>query len=135
MQRAAFSLVNFKFDKVVIDLEKHVEGELNIKFDTSGLFEQANKSFELTFDVSVFAEVQEQSFAQVRCKGLFKFENVQTFEEVPEFFYRNAIAILFPYVRAYLSTVTTQANVPGIILPTLNLSGLEADLKKNTTGR
>jgi len=54
-------------------------------------------------------------------------------EDIPDFFYKNSIAILFPYLRAYLSLVTTQANVPGIILPTYNLSGLEEELRSNTT--
>jgi len=70
---------------------------------------------------------------RINCKGLFEFKNVQTIEDIPDFFYKNSIAILFPYVRAYISLVTTQANVPGIILPTHNLSSLEEKLRNNTT--
>lgn len=70
---------------------------------------------------------------RINCKGLFEFKNVETIEDIPDFFYKNSIAILFPYVRAYISLVTTQANVPGIILPTYNLSNLEEKLRNNTT--
>ena len=84
------------------------------------------------FLVNVTHKEIENPFISVQCKGAFKFENVTTLEEIPDYFYRNCIAILFPYVRAYVSLVTTQANVPGVILPTLNLSNLEDDLKKNT---
>ncbi|CAM4366664.1 hypothetical protein AQBE111736_13510 [Aquirufa beregesia] len=42
------------------------------------------------------------------------------------------MAILFPYLRAFISLVTLQINIPPLILPTLNLSSLEADLRKNT---
>jgi preprotein translocase subunit SecB len=69
----------------------------------------------------------------VSCHGLFKFHHISTFEEIPSFFYRNAIAILFPYLRSFVSIVTTQANNPGVILPTLNLSSLEGDLRNATS--
>lgn len=132
MQKAAFSIINYQFDKVLIDLSQHQSGELNLGFETSGIFTSENKTFELTFLVIVKHNEEESPFAQIRCKGNFQFENVNSFEEIPDFFFRNSVAILFPYVRAYLSLVTTQANVPGIILPTLNLSHLENDLRKNT---
>lgn len=52
---------------------------------------------------------------------------------MPSYFYRNSIAIVFPYIRAFISTVTLQANIPPIILPTMNLTSLEIPLKQNTT--
>ena len=129
---AAFSIVNYLFDKVNIDLENHQTDELDLSFETKGVFTEESKSFELIFTVQILNNQESKPFINVRCKGFFKFDNVNTFEEIPDFFYRNSIAILFPYVRAYLSLVTTQANVPGIILPTMNLSNLEDVLRKNT---
>lgn len=134
MQNASFSIVNYQFDKINIDLTNHKNLNLSTSFDTNGLFDSENSVYELTFLVRVFNNDEiENPFISVRCKGLFKFENVTNLEEIPDFFYRNCIAILFPYVRAYISLVTTQANVPGIILPTYNLSNLEEGLRKNTT--
>lgn len=133
MQKAAFSIINYQFDRVQIDLNNHKSKDLALAFETKGLFDNENSTFELQFVVNVSNKVAENPFVEISCKGNFKFENVSNFEEIPDFFYRNSIAILFPYVRAYLSLVTTQANVPGIILPTLNLSNLEAELKSNTT--
>ena len=133
MQKAAFSIINYQFDKVSIDLSNHSSKDLSLSFDTSGIYFNENQNFELRFVVKVAQNADENPFAEISCKGTFKFENIESFENIPEFFYRNSIAILFPYVRAYLSLVTTQANVPGIILPTLNLSNLETELKKNTT--
>lgn len=132
MQKAAFSIINYQFDKVQIDLSNHNSKDLSISFDTSGTYFNENQNFELRFIVKVSQKNDVNPFVLVSCKGTFKFENIDNFESIPEFFYRNSIAILFPYVRAYLSLITTQANVPGIILPTLNLSNLETDLKKNT---
>lgn len=133
-QQAAFSIVNYLFDKVNIDLENQQSDELDLLFNTKGEFLSTTKNFNLTFTVQVkSADSELPPFISIRCKGVFKFDKVDTLDEIPDFFYRNCIAILFPYVRAYLSIVTTQANTKGIMLPTMNLTGLEIELKKNTT--
>lgn len=134
MQKAVFSITKYYFEKVSIDLLNHTSKEINLDFETSGLYNQANSSFDLTFSIKAFNNgTPENLFAFVKCIGTFKFDNVATFQEIPDFFYRNCIAILFPFVRAYVNIITTQANVPGIMLPTLNLTSLEATLKQNTT--
>ena len=133
MKKAAFSIINYQFDKVFIDLNNHSSNDLTLSFDTSGTYFSETKTFELRFRVKVTQKIEQNPFTEISCKGTFKFEDLDGFDAIPEFFYRNSIAILFPYVRAYLSLVTTQANVPGIILPTLNLSNLETELKRNTT--
>lgn len=132
MQKAAFSILSYQFDKIELDLSKHIDKDLGLSFETSGIFTQESSEYELVFVVAIGNDELEKPFVRIQCRGIFGFENINSFEEIPDFFYRNAIAILFPYVRAYLSLVTTQANVPGIILPTLNLSDLEEGLRKNT---
>lgn len=133
MQAAAFSIINYQFDKVEIDLSHHKGSDLSVSFEMDGVFMQETAQYELIFSVKVGHNEEENPFARVRCKGMFEFENVSSLDDIPDFFYTNSIAILFPYVRAYISLVTTQANVPGIILPTYNLSDLKDGLKKNTT--
>jgi preprotein translocase subunit SecB len=133
MQNAAFSIINYQFDKVEIDLSHHKSDELSVSFDIQGVYTQEIAQYELTFSVKVGHNDEDIPFAKVQCKGIFEFENVSNLNDIPDFFYTNSIAILFPYVRAYLSLVTTQANVPGIILPTYNLSDLKDELRKNTT--
>ena len=134
MQKAAFSIENYIFDQVEIDLEKYSNKEnLKIDFQPTGFYDGHHKIFELIFEVKVYEEGEDRSFVRIRCKGVFSFLNISSFEDIPKFFYANSIAILFPYIRAYISLVTTQANVPGIILPTLNLSKLEGKLRNNTS--
>ncbi|ATA75711.1 protein-export chaperone SecB [Capnocytophaga canis] len=135
MQKASFSIKDYLFDQVEINLESFQEGDLKIDFTPEGIYDNQKQIFELTFVVTVTVSnsLKESPFIKIRCKGFFAFENASSFEEIPDFFYRNSIAILFPYIRAYISLVTTQANVPGIILPTYNLSGLENQLREHTT--
>ena len=133
MPKAAFSITNYYFDKVNINLEdKPSTNELALSFDVKGIFKAAESNFELTFVVKVTNKGVEHPLVEVQCRGIFCIPDIHSLEEIPEFFYNNSVAILFPYVRGYVSMVTTQANIPGIILPTLNLTSLGAQLKDNT---
>ncbi len=43
---------------------------------------------------------------------------------------KNTAAILFPFLRSVVSTVTVNANIPALILPVLNFSEDESDEEK-----
>ncbi|HLO91987.1 MAG TPA: hypothetical protein VK172_12560 [Lentimicrobium sp.] len=72
-------------------------------------------------------------FIKIDCVATYRFQEKLNFQDIPPYFYQNSIAILFPYVRAFVSTVTLQANIGPILLPTMNLSELESPLRDNTT--
>ncbi|TZF86537.1 hypothetical protein FW774_03565 (plasmid) [Pedobacter sp. BS3] len=64
----------------------------------------------------------------------FKFEEeLIALKDIPSYFYRNVLGIMFPYVRAFVSMLSFQANMNPIILPLLNLTTLESYFKENTT--
>lgn len=130
--KAAFSLETYRFEKVHIDLSQRPSKELEIGFTPSGKFFAENAIYELTFIFHAMGENEHVPFVTIECLGEFKFEEGLKFEEIPAYFYRNAIAILFPYIRAFISTVTLQANINPIVLPTMNLSDLESPLKERT---
>ncbi len=130
--KAAFSLEKYHFSKVNIDLDNRSTNDLRISFDPSGKFFEGTSAFELKFVFNAYSNEQTEAFVVIECLASFKFENVNRFEDVPSYFYRNSIAIIFPYIRAFISTVTLQANIPPVILPTMNLAQLEIPLKENT---
>lgn len=132
MNKAAFSLINYRFEKVKIDFSKKDSNSLDISFSTSGKFISKESVFELKFVFAAHSGDVSNSFVEIECIALFRFENDLQFEDIPTYFYRNSIAIIFPYVRAFVSTVTLQANIPPIVLPTMNLSSLEVPLRENT---
>ncbi len=132
MKKAAFSLTTYRFEKVNIDFTNKTSNEINILFDPSGKFYSKNSSFELTIIFNAFDDKPDSSFINIQCNAIFEFEKGIEFGDIPSYFYRNSIAIIFPYIRAFISTVTLQANIPPIILPTMNLSSLEEPLKNNT---
>lgn len=133
MQEASFSFIGYRLDQVRINARNHSSSNLSIAFQTAGLFDLASSDFELLLKVSVFEDGKASTpYVEVECIGDFHFEPATTFEAIPDYFYANSIAILFPYIRAYVSTVTVQANLPAVILPTLNLSSLGESLRENS---
>ncbi|WBV59480.1 protein-export chaperone SecB [Chryseobacterium camelliae] len=124
MNKVAFSLERHIFRKVNIDLDNKSSQNLQIAFNPSGEFEVEKSLFNLKFDFEAKSDDTKNPFINIEFKAVFKFENVKNIEEIPPYFYRNAIAIVFPYVRAFVSTVTLQANIPPVVLPTMNLSPL-----------
>lgn len=137
MEKAAFTLVKYSFDKVLIDYSLKSGQEIRIKFMPKGVFEKTDEksSYNLSFNFKAISSNKEEPFVDIQCNALFEFAHNITFEEIPSFFYANSIAIIFPYLRAFVSTVTLQANKKPIVLPTMNLSSLEKDLRDNTIER
>jgi preprotein translocase subunit SecB len=140
MVKASFSILNYFFDKVRIDYNSNGNNsrDLKIDFNPSGLFNSVDNKFTLTFDVRVYEDVgnntvENKPFIEIRCNSVFKFEDLNSFDEIPDFFYKNSIAIMFPFIRAYISLITNQANIPGVLLPIMNLTELYSQLKERTS--
>ncbi|MGO2357353.1 MAG: protein-export chaperone SecB [Mesonia sp.] len=133
-KRASFSIDKYYFDQVHIDMNNREGDELFVDFQPSGIFNAKNKQYTLTFKFTAQSSEEKGTspFVVVNCVGVFNFKEVNTLKDIPEFFYRNSIAILFPFMRAYVSMVTNQANIQPVMLPTLNLSSLETPLRENT---
>ena len=53
--------------------------------------------------------------------------NCDSDELCQELLNKNAISILFPYVRALITTYTANSNVPALILPPINVNKLIED--------
>ncbi|WP_272151385.1 protein-export chaperone SecB [Tenacibaculum aiptasiae] len=130
MNRAAFSLENYSFDKINIDYSNYSKETSDIDFQPSGEYfpEQGIYELKLVF----IALSNKKEFVRIECVAQFEFEDNISGEEIPTYFYRNSIAIIFPYIRSFVSTITLQANINPIILPTLNLSDLTETLREST---
>lgn len=134
MKTAAFRLDNYIFDRVSLDLSNlKPETTFNIDFIPSGKFFKDKDQYELTFVFTANHSETNEPVVNVRCVAQFSFHDLDDDKNIPDYFYANAIAILFPYVRAMVSTLTLQANTTPMVLPTLNLSDLKDILKEHTT--
>lgn len=135
MKEAIFSLNRYNFPMVKLNLSNIKSGNNNLKLSIEpyGTFSKKERSFLLNFNFTACSEEDmEHPCVEILCMGEFTFKEISSIEEIPSYFYANSIAILFPYIRAFISTVTLQANYQPIVLPTMNLSTLSNILKDRT---
>lgn len=134
-RKAEFSFVDFKAVKFGFDLSQSSEEGLAIRINPSGKFSSSKSEFKLAFDFMAFHDTlgPERPKITAYIESTFKFSEGSALEDIPEYFYRNAIAIAFPYLRSLVSTLTLQGNSGLLILPVLNLINLEGELRENTS--
>ena len=103
--------------------DKSLEGiELGLKVNHS-INQVGDNDFELTLVITVSDE-EETVFVNVKGKALFHTE-----QENKVMLERNGIAIMFPYIRSYISTITTQPGMSPIVLPAMNIVAMLNDQK------
>jgi preprotein translocase subunit SecB len=105
---------------------------LHINIKPYGVYYPGNKVFQLTLDVSI-EEDGGRFEAFISAVGLFSFKELEDLGQIDNYFYLNAPAILFPYVRSYLSALTALSGMEAVNLPPLAMAGIQDELKMNTT--
>lgn len=80
--------------------------------------------YEITLSTSVSDE-NENIYVNVKGKAIFR-----TQQENMDILEKNTIAIMFPYIRSYISIITTQPGMAPIVLPAMNIIAMINDQKK-----
>ena len=111
---------SFFLKKDVVDM-----GSLKIEIKPSGIVNVSRKEFQLFLEI-ILSDKVESLFINVEVIGLFKYKG--KLEDIRNFLLFNAPAILFPYIRAYVSSMTALSGMDTIILPTMNLSSMVDEL-------
>lgn len=132
MEKAAFKLDTYRFTKASLNFDIQEKAELDISFNPKGFLNEKEACYNLYFDVIIEYKKTNTKVIEVSCEASFSFAESVSINDIPDYFYPNSLAIIFPYIRAFVSTLSLQANVSPIVLPTINLSGLTQDLKNNT---
>lgn len=121
-QEAQFRFIDFRVVKSIyqMDVNKFHEGgklEVNFKFPSQlELNEQ-----KIAFPMEVLIENEDKSLrVQVDIIGVFESDVDLTKEK--SFIEVSAPAILFPYIRAYVSSMTSLSGLRPILLPTFNMT-------------
>jgi preprotein translocase subunit SecB len=136
MKEAIQSSFNFEGYKILKSLFDRKEGELGknfqINFLPSGVYSVKENRFRLNLGVIIVNESKLLTI-EIEAVATFRLQGENAPENLKNYFYLNAPAILFPYIRAYISALTTLSGLTTVTLPTLNLSSLAKELEKNTT--
>ena len=131
-EKSFFKFDGFKIIKSSFEMSD-ISGDISFKigFDPSGKILSESNKFELKLNVLI--EDEKNLFRiEIESIGGFTFDSNIKHETLSKMFYINAPAILFPYIRAYITTLSTLSGLQPIIIPTLNLSNLGKELEKNT---
>lgn len=133
-QKGTFSLVNYKINKFSLSEPSDENVGLSVLFAPKGSYYKSKSLYILQFNFSVtHGENIKTEFITASIEATFRFDSdVKTGENIPNYFYTNCIAIVFPYLRSFITTLTAVSNIKPLILPLLNLGFLEPELKQNT---
>lgn len=131
-----YSKFQFKGFKIIRTLIERNDNEpskkISLGFSPKGFINKKESNFQLHLDVKI--EDENKSFnIEVIAVANYSFKNIEGLNKLDSYFFVNAPALLFPYIRAYISTLTNLSGFEPINLPTLNMSGLGDDLKNNTS--
>ncbi len=132
---AQFSFEDFKFSSFQFQSlnDESKRPNLGISIDPSGSFNLEKKIFNLYLLIKVAdTNILDREYVTLNFNAIFKFKEVNSVQEIPDFFYQNSIAIAFPYIRSFISNLSLQANWRPLVIPILNLSDLATILMENT---
>lgn len=133
--KAAFSLIDYEIPEFSFSRLKKDIADINLSFEPSGIYYEKEGKFNLYIDLVGSYENSANSnetLIKITTMATFQFTEKLKFNELPAYFYQNSIAIIFPYIRAFATTLTAVANVTPLIMSTMNLSLLEEPLRKAT---
>ena len=103
------------------DSLENLELKVGVSHDVERLSE---REYKITLELNV-ADPEEK--LSVFVKGMAIFETKQENQMLIE---RNTLAIMFPYFRSYVSTLTTQPGMTPIVLPAMNIMTILAQKEK-----
>lgn len=128
MENSQFQFKGFQIKKSLIDINNNDDLDLSIQFKPSGILNKKESTFVLNLGVVI--KDSDKLNIEILSESFFKYSNIDD-DKLSNFLYLNAPAIMFPYLRAYISSLTALSGINPITLPTLNLSGLKSELESN----
>lgn len=135
--QSAFALKRFHIPSFIYSEADDKFVSIDVQFNPSGIYNPQNGEFKLSINIAITAATKEDikdyhTVIKLEANGYFSLTDNPTFEAIPDYFYGNSIAIIFPYVRAFISSLTVQAGNRLLVLPILNLTSLTDVLKTKT---
>lgn len=132
-KKAGFQFTGFQVIKSHINKtgSEKVGDNLELNFTPRGEKDEAKKIFNLYLGVSI-TNTDKSFSVEIDIVGFFIYADELGQEAINNYFYVNAPAILFPYVRAYISALTALSGFEAITLPTINITFLGNALREHT---
>lgn len=125
--QSQLNFINFVVPKFMFE-KKNVEHD-NFEILPKAVISRKNNQFHINVDVEI-ANLRNNLVLKMVCVGIFKYK---TDDEslLLSFMSLNGPAIVFPYIRSFISSMSSLSGFETITLPTLNLSGYREQLIKD----
>ena len=132
IKKASFTFESYKIEQFSFKNPSSGIDTISYSIIPSGIFYSKNGVFDLNFEFIVnYVENDENELLRLKVLSVFNFGAALAYSDVPPYFFKNSIAIVFPYIRAFVTTLTSLASVKPIILDLLNLTALDGFFKEN----
>lgn len=133
-KKSGFQFVGFQIIKSHIEKKgfEKVGDNLRLDFNPRGEKDITKELFNLLLGINI-SNTEKTFEVEIEAIGFFKYSIESDVSILDNYFYLNAPAILFPYIRAYISTLTTLSGLETITLPTINFTFLGNTLREHTT--
>lgn len=120
-------MAKFRFkDYKIVEASIHISpdgiisNDMSVEIKPQNCVSDSDLNYKLQLDINI-SNSENQFSVFVSIVGLFEFDSDLEPEAKENFFKINAPSILFPYVRAYISTLTSLSGMVPVILPTINI--------------
>jgi preprotein translocase subunit SecB len=131
VKTSSFKLTQFIVKEFNITREAVKQGKVEFGLKPSGVIDDNSKIFKLILEVSC-KDTTGSFNINLTAFGFFEFKDEKSADTLSNYFYINAPALIFPYIRAYISSVTALSGLRAVNLPVMNLTSLKNELKTNT---
>ncbi len=129
MEKSQLLFQNFLVTSFDYKMLNYNVEESQLDFDFKVMFSRSKERFTINADLSIVDE-ENNVVIELSSVGLFSFDfKDETYFD--NFVSLNGPAIIFPYIRGFISNFTSLSGLSTIILPTLNLSGYKQDILDN----
>jgi preprotein translocase subunit SecB len=126
----------FRFRNFVI-AESHIKirpetqaKSISIKIKPKGIIWVEKKVYDIHLTIDLKSE--DGLDVSVLIIGFFDFKEVLKTGNLNSYFYINAPAIIFPFLRSYIASLTALSGCSTVILPPMNMTPLGKELENNT---
>src|ERR1700679_1942408 len=105
VKTSSFKLTQFIVKEFNITREAVKQGKVEFGLKPSGVIDDNSKIFKLILEVSC-KDTTGSFNINLTAFGFFEFKDEKSADTLSNYFYINAPALIFPYIRAYISSVT-----------------------------
>lgn len=125
--QSSFQFIDYLIEKSNIEIsDPDIGRDMKFGIEQYGEFDKDNHIFTLSLEVAI-KDGEGKFIVSFLIKGLFEYK-CSNFNELLNFIGINAPAILFPYIRAYVSNITGLSGMQPVIMPTLNMQPIGKQL-------